>query len=189
MVDAYGARQLPRNTRHRFSICLDAAFGLPVDRSLENYSFIASQLKRIMQAPSSADFLDSHHRHWEDADLLFRYSRLASADQLFGYSTECGLKAVMKQLGMPVDKAGRPQSAKYRKHVDGLWQVFKSFAHRSGGRWYLSKLPSGQPFGDWSSNDRYANRVHFGENRVSKHRDAALAIRRMVQDAKLYGQK
>ena len=46
------------------------------------------------------DFVDSHRRHWQDAELLFDQSRWANADQLYGFSAECGLKAVMKALGM-----------------------------------------------------------------------------------------
>ena len=54
-----------------------------------------------------ADFVDAHRRHWEDAELLFDHQRWANADQLYGLSAECGLKAVMQILGMPVDDQGR----------------------------------------------------------------------------------
>ena len=35
-------------------------------------------------------FLDAHNRHWKDAELLFCRARLANADQLYGFSAECG---------------------------------------------------------------------------------------------------
>ena len=50
--------------------------------------------------PLPADFKDAHSRHWVDAELLFGKSRWANADHLYGFSVECGLKAVMAKLGM-----------------------------------------------------------------------------------------
>ena len=91
-----------------------------------------------------ADFADAHRRHWEDAELLLAHDRWANADQLYGFSAECGLKAVMRALGMPVDSAGTPQKAAHRKHVQELWPVFQTFAAGHGGRWYLNHL-SGIP--------------------------------------------
>jgi hypothetical protein len=55
-----------------------------------------------------ADFADAHRRHWEDAELLFAHDRWANADQLYGFSAECGLKTVMQALGMNTDAAGVP---------------------------------------------------------------------------------
>ncbi len=52
--------------------------------------------------PHPADFLDAHHRHRADAELLFEHDRWANADRLYGFSAECSLKAVMTTLGMPV---------------------------------------------------------------------------------------
>ena len=53
--------------------------------------------------PHPSDFTDAHCRHWDDAELLFKLQRWANADQLYGFSAECGLKAVMTFLGMPVE--------------------------------------------------------------------------------------
>ena len=57
----------------------------------------------------SADYTDAHRRHWSDAQLLFRHARWANADQLYGFSAECGLRAVMRALGMPVETTGMPE--------------------------------------------------------------------------------
>lgn len=57
------------------------------------------------------DFVDAHRRHWADAELLFDHERLGNADQLYGFSAECGLKAVMTGLGMPLDPSGRPPAS------------------------------------------------------------------------------
>ena len=49
-----------------------------------------------------------HRRHWEARRALVRGEALANADQLYGFSAECGLKAVMVKNGMPIDDLGVP---------------------------------------------------------------------------------
>lgn len=44
------------------------------------------------------NFLDAHHRHWDDAELLYQAQRWANADHLFGVSAECGLKRLMEMM-------------------------------------------------------------------------------------------
>lgn len=79
------------------------------------------------------DFIDAHRRHWEDAELLFDSGRWPNADQLYGISAECGLKAlVMRCPGMP-PKIPR----KYKEHVDKLWPIFEDFAREQKGGRYL----------------------------------------------------
>lgn len=127
-----------------------------------------------------ADFVDASFRHWDDAELLFDDDRWANADQLYGYSAECGLKAVMKHLGMPVDTDGVPDW-KYRKHVQDIWQIFENFVAGKSGQRYLCRLPDDDPFADWSHHDRYAHRQHFDRAGAERHREAAQEIRDMVQ--------
>lgn len=89
---------------------------------------------RGQNMPRPADFVDAHRRHWDDAELLFDHARWASADQMYGFSAECGLKAVMKALGMPVDDdTGAPKKRRHWKHVQDLWPVFRTFAQGHGG--------------------------------------------------------
>ena len=127
------------------------------------------------------DFMDAHRRCWEDAELLFENERWASADQMYGFSAECGLKAVMEGLGMLVGDDGKPEH-RYRKHVQNLWPEFEDFASRlQGGTQYLKLLPEGQPFSDWSHDDRYANRDHVDKERVTSHRLAAQKIANMAE--------
>jgi len=45
------------------------------------------------------DYLDAFSRHREDGDLLYDHARWPNADQLYGLSAECGLKAVMVAIG------------------------------------------------------------------------------------------
>ena len=133
------------------------------------------------------DFADAHRRHWEDAELLFEHDRWANADQLYGLSAECGLKAVMEVLGMPIDQRGRPPQ-QYSKHVQELWPVFVTFARNRNGARYLSILPADTPFDDWSHHNRYAVHGHFHRVSVDPHREAARGVIPMVQLAVQSGQ-
>ena len=68
-----------------------------------------------------ADFTGAHRRHWQDAELLFAEHRWANADQLYGFSAECGLKAVLKKDGELIE-------GKYKTHIHELWRAFKTFS-------------------------------------------------------------
>ena len=137
-----------------------------------------------------ADFADAHRRHWDDAEMLFGHARWANADQLYGFSAECGLKVVMRFLGMPVYSEGTsrypegtPREPKHRKHVGDLWQEFVTLATSRVGAQYRALLPDGEPFADWSEQNRYASRQHFREAEVAPHRAAAQEIQVMVARA------
>ena len=133
-----------------------------------------------------ANFLDAHRRHWDDAELLFGRSRWANADQMYGFSAECGLKAVMRGLGMQVDVHGTPVDQQHRQHVQVLWPIFLTFATgRGGAHWvpYLRQVPTQNPFANWSHHDRYAHRAAFASNSVAPHQAAARTVMNMVQSA------
>ena len=133
--------------------------------------------------PHPADFRDAHRRHWQDAELLFKHQRWANADQLYGLSAECGLKAVMVGLGMDVRADRAPVRREYRQHVDALWAEFMSFASGRSGSPYVQMLPTANPFATWSIDNRYAHGGHFSKAAVDPHRAAALATRKMAQRA------
>ena len=128
-----------------------------------------------------ADFRAAHRRHWQDAELLFEHQRWANADQLYGLSAECGLKAVMRTFGMPVGRHGVPTQREHRQHVRALWPEFVALANGRGVGKYLQMLPKGEPFAGWSTGDRYAHGRHFSRTCVGQHRSAARAVRVMVQ--------
>ena len=131
--------------------------------------------------PHPSDFTDAHCRHLDDAELLFDRKRWANADQLYGFSAECGLKAVMTSLGMPVDATGTPTERGHRQHVQRIWPEFECFVTGKKGASFLGRLPRAEPFADWSHHDRYANQSHFKRANVELHRKAALAVRDMTQ--------
>ena len=138
--------------------------------------------------PHPADFIDAHHRHRADAKLLFEHGRWANADQLYGFSSECGLKAVMKACGMAVDPTtGTPLDPQYRKHIQEVWPLFQSFVETLEDAEYLDRLPPGEPFADWSHHDRYAHGGYCGRPDVEAHRDATDAVAEIVEAARQNG--
>ena len=133
------------------------------------------------------DFAAAHRRHWNDAETLFAQARLGNADHLYGFSAECGLKAIMRMLGMPVDSSGDATRSEHRRHVMDLWPIFKTFAKARRAWRHLNGLPPGSPFSDWSHLDRYSAVGHLSEDSVGRHREAARIVRRIVQRAEQEG--
>ena len=126
------------------------------------------------------DYVDAHRQHWTDAELLFQRSRWLNADQLYGISAECGLKALMPALGMRVKW----------KHVDVIWPDFARFAISAQGRVgarFVTLLPRGTPFANWSVHNRYAHSRHFSCAGTAPHQIAARQVRNMILQARLDG--
>ena len=136
--------------------------------------------------PLAADFLDAHCRHWRDAEFLYNDQRLPNADHLYGFSAECGLKAALFACGIKPDPTGNPPQ-QFKVHIQDLWSVFKGTVSGRTGNWFLSKLPQGSPFGNWSHHDRYASGSGIQQGQVDTHRAAAQGIFRMIKRAKQEG--
>lgn len=130
----------------------------------------------------NADFLDAHHRHWEDAELLAASSRLANADQLYGVSAECGLKRLMVHLGMPIDSDGSPtRTSGDRGHIDHTWGRYG--AYLSGPLATFYALPTTNPFADWNVSQRYAHQGNFDQSRIDRHRAGSETVRNLIKVA------
>lgn len=124
--------------------------------------------------PYAANFLDARKRHWRDAELLFHADRWANADQLYGFSAECGLKAVMESLGMATDDTGKPEAGEHRQHVQDLWPAFLVFAEARGGERLASLLPGDKPFADWSQPALHFESIKRGVQKASRIRVAEI---------------
>ena len=136
----------------------------------------------------NTDFLDAHHRHIYDADLLFNESRLANADHLYGMATECGLKRLMIAFGMETDSSGAPiDKKKDWIHAEKVWMRYETYqsGHVQGSQY---GLPSSlNPFDDWKAEQRYVHSGHFDNVRVDRHRAAAHTIHNLVKNAEMAG--
>ncbi|MCC7491409.1 MAG: hypothetical protein IT204_03635 [Fimbriimonadaceae bacterium] len=131
------------------------------------------------------DYNDACERHWSDGQTLHRLTRLANADHLYGLAAECGLKAVMKELGMPINKlTGKPAVA---LHVDKLWVQFVTFANANGGATYASLLPGSNPFDDWKVDQRYADQSQYDATILTKHKAGVEKVRRILAQAQMDG--
>lgn len=130
----------------------------------------------------NSDFLDAHHRHWEDAERLFHASRWANADHLYGMATECGLKRLMIVFEMPVESEGGPTQQTDRVHVNTAWTRYETY--RSGHQKGINYgLPATNPFHDWHVSQRYAHQSHFDEARLQSHRGGAEFVHELIKEA------
>ena len=135
-----------------------------------------------------ADFLDAHRRHWEDAEFLFGARRWATADHLYGFAAEGGLKRLMFAFGMRGDSQGDPVDGKDKFHMDGGegWKRYEAF--RSGRPAAANyPLPADDPFVDWYASQRYRHRNRFNSSIVDSHRKGARAIRELIKKADTEG--
>jgi len=140
----------------------------------------------------NADYLDAHHRHWEDAERLFSAERLANADHLYGVAAECGLKRLMQAFNMILTSDGNPESRADRVHVmeikkpGNAWDRYESYrsGHHHGANY---GLPATNPFLDWDVSQRYAHRRNFDVLRVTPHRICANAVHELIKKATLEG--
>ena len=134
-----------------------------------------------------ADFLDAHHRHWADAELLFKSSRWPNADHLYGLSVECGLKCLMIKFGMSINATtGSPVDKDDRVHANTAWMRYESYrsGRLQGASYALATI---NPFSDWHVSQRYAHRAQFDPERVNQHRTGADAVRALVNKSSLAG--
>ena len=129
--------------------------------------------------PYPANYPDAHLRHWEDAERLFEAKRFANADQLYGLSAECGLKAIMVENGMPIDDFGVPTNRRHLKHIHELWETFWAFVEGRPIGDFLHHLPQRNPFRAWSHHHRYAHSSHFDDQAVAPHRKAARQVHQL----------
>jgi hypothetical protein len=131
------------------------------------------------------DFYDAYQRHWKDAEFLYNNSRLPNADQLYGYSSECGLKCLMKLFGKPFDPATGNPPKKDRVHIDQLWDRYEAFMNGIGITRYILLLPN--PFDDWHISDRYAHENGFNKTHVDRHKSGAKTVTTLIDKAILEG--
>jgi|TARA_R110000868_G_scaffold357146_1_gene618542 hypothetical protein len=133
------------------------------------------------------DFVDAQQRHWQDAELLFNQQRWANADHLYGFSAECGLKALMQIFGMEWDESKqKPKNDKDTKHADKIWDRYSTYqsGHVSGTGF---ELPDSNPFDNWNASQRYAHRNVFHQNLVNSHKSGANNVCQLIKKAQLDG--
>lgn len=123
-------------------------------------------------------FQEAARRHWNDAEILKSKERAANADQLYGLTAECALKAVLVRLGEPTTPTGDFEDRNRWIHIDRLWPEYQTLASGRRGQRYLSPLSgfAENPFADWAVEHRYAADFATPRNAaVEAHKKAARA--------------
>lgn len=134
-----------------------------------------------------ADFLDAHHRHWDDAERLFVAERWANADHLYGLAAECGLKALIEKL---IGQGALDPKQDYvhimeDKKPNNAWSRYQSYL---SGRFAIEfALPQTNPFSDWRISQRYAHQNQFDAVCINKHRGGAEKVHQLIGKAKSKG--
>jgi hypothetical protein len=120
------------------------------------------------------NFLVAAHRHFEDAELLRRETRLDNAGHHYGVAGECAVKAVC------IEETGdRP--IKHFDPVAGRDLRGAAVVNLSGhkGQRVLAVLP--QLFGGWSVHDRYSDTGHVASGQVDQWRADAQRVLQLMQ--------
>lgn len=107
------------------------------------------------------NFYESSIRHYRDGLILFNKNRNPNAGQLFGFSTECGIKALMITCGYKTTPDGdieQKQTPKIRYHLNDLIKVINGieiFLEGRSGSKYSALLSNLHKFSDWHVDHRY----------------------------------
>lgn len=145
--------------------------------------------------PTTADFPSAAKRHWHDASLLELNGRMGNAGQLYGFSAECGIKALLIALGYPTDPEGSPVSnppsgmPKVREHIHklvGLIGGIQNYASGRSGAKYTALFPNITKFSNWSTEHRYWADTAI-PNSLPAWKAAAEEVMRMLEAASIDG--
>ncbi len=139
------------------------------------------------------DFKSAAKRHFADAEFLESQGRSANAGQLYGFTAECGLKALLVAHGVPTELNGdiriRPKTG-YREHIPVLSQAVATLTVFPDGRTathYLSMLPGLASFNDWSIDHRYWIESVVPSGSLPNWREAARQVSGMLDVATVDG--
>lgn len=141
-------------------------------------------------------YSEAARRHLTDAEALFQSGRPANAGQLYGFVTECGLKALLIACKVPADLDGgiarnnasnnRPHP--FRQHVPVLMD--RIVAHQTLipdgalATKYMATISSVACLSDWSVDHRYWRESALPLSSVPTWRAAALDVGKMLDQAK-----
>lgn len=139
------------------------------------------------------DFKAAALRHFVDAELLAKEGRAPNAGQLYGFTAECGLKALLVAHGLPTEATGdirRKPDTGIRKHMPTLAQAASTltvFPDGRGATRYVSMLTDLAHFNDWSIEHRYWMESVLPAGSFAKWREAARQVGAMLDAATVDG--
>ena len=108
----------------------------------------------------SVNFAAAARRHHADAKVLGLQGRASNAGQLYGFTVECGLKALLIAAGVVPDASGSlPLGHPMRKHLPMLSDQFtiqgQLIPDGPTATKYLAMVPGRANFANWSVDQRY----------------------------------
>ena len=131
-------------------------------------------------------------RHYKDAELLREHQRMPNAGQLYGFSVECGIKALLIGHGYPTNQEGdmvEKKQPKFRRHIDVLaknMNQLRTFLDGRDGARYLALTPNIDKFSSWSTDHRYYHESSIPHALDNWH-SGAEEIMRVLDEAILDG--
>lgn len=140
----------------------------------------------------SVDYMAAARRHYDDARVLLADGRKANAGQLFGFTMECGLKALLIACGVTPDADGSvPSGGKFRQHMPSLSDRINTFGHLipdgPKAQTYLAKIPGRTHFQNWSVDHRYCREADVPLTSLPAWESAAKELNEMLDQAKTDG--
>lgn len=141
---------------------------------------------------TTVNYVAAARRHLHDGCLLLGKNRAANAGQLFGFSVECGIKALLIACGVhPGPDGGIPERHQFRTHVPHLSGRVAAFGHLipDGPRAasYLALLSSLNALRNWSTDHRYWSESAIPMSSVPAWELAAMEVNEMLDQASLDG--
>jgi hypothetical protein len=140
-------------------------------------------------------YVNAARRHLADAETLFTQGREANAGQLYGFTAECGLKAMLLACGVPEDSdGGIPRDKKattFRLHMPELTGRIASHGRlipdgKAATR-YMAMVPDLMNFQGWIIDHRYWHDRVQPLGNVPQWRLAAQQVGVMLDELNLDG--
>lgn len=139
----------------------------------------------------SVKYPEAARRHLRDGHILLEKACRANAGQLFGFSVECSLKALLVACGVPKEPDGSIQKRhRLRQHEPVLSARMVAEGNLvPDGRYtsYFSPLDSLRLMGDWSVDHRYDSEASLPLGSIANWERVALDALAMLEQARLDG--
>ena len=107
-----------------------------------------------MSTAKRVDYLVSARRHCKDADTLVNAAGRPNAGQLYGLSVECGLKALLVDMGVSVG-ADRTIADAFRRHLPHLVNDMATLPDGRPASTLHAAVPHLTKMHDWRIEHRY----------------------------------
>lgn len=117
------------------------------------------------------NYAEAALRHWKDAELLEKESRVENADHHYGFAAECAIKKVL--VAFPTFSSQGELGASYKKHVNMLWEKVNDQSLQKSYPGLSALLKSANPFLDWEVNQRYAADGGVSKVAMASHKKSA----------------